>query len=341
MRNRLPYATLSIIILNVLVYLITSSYPLDAPYDYGLIPSELRDSYNFGRLVTSNFIHAGTLHLLLNMFMLYLMGRGVERAIGNTEFIIFYLCGAFVAASTHALMVIATADPSLETKPMVGASGAVAGIAGFYIIRYHKKRIKFLGTEVSAVLLVLLWAVSQLGFAITGLYRDKIFGMDINVVSYWSHIGGLLYGMTIAIISNMANNGQIDYLIEKAAYNVDNNNFLEAAGDLERIIKIEPDNAYAHYELGKIWALLLEKEQSLPYYQNAINLYVAQGKEKEALEVLANMKATWNDSEIAPLIKFKLATFLSETGEFEKAIDMFREIATNSPNTPEAEMSII
>lgn len=343
--KRLPLLTLGIIAVNAIVFVTigrdvtAAGYPADVSpmHVYGLIPSHL----SMGKMFTSCFVHAGLAHLIINMGMLYLFGREVERAMGKLEYGIFYIGACFASSLAHAGIVLAAFPPYYASQPVVGASGAVAGVVAIYAVRYHRRILDFLGLQVPALLVILGWLILQLILGMVGLYRDSFLGLGLKQVSYWSHLGGFAFGLIVALASNMALQGEREYLIAEARRHYDSGSNLEATHYYEALTKCDPDNAFAYAELGRLWAILEEEDQSLPYYQTAIELYISQGMELEALARAEEMKRFWPGSAIPAPTRFRFASYLEESGHTLDALQRFRELAGDEPESVEAEMALL
>lgn len=161
------------------------------PYtQWGLVPA----SFSFLALFTSMFMHAGWLHLLGNMFMLYLAGPSIEDAYGRPMFAGFYVVSGAVAAIAHV-----AAFPHSEA-PLIGASGAIAGIMGAFLIRCTKTRIRFFYTlflhggtfSAPAWFMLPLWLLQQAFFASLTSSADG--------VAYTAHIAGFVFGAVVAVV---------------------------------------------------------------------------------------------------------------------------------------------
>jgi rhomboid family protein len=142
-------------------------------------------------LVTSMFIHAGVLHIVGNMLYLFIFGAAVEEAMGHGRFLCFYLASGIAAACA----MVAFAPHS--HVPVIGASGAIAGVLGAYFVLYPRARILTLlplfimiyFLEIPAVVYLLVWFAAQLYF---GLGTS---GASAGGVAWWAHVGGFLFGM--------------------------------------------------------------------------------------------------------------------------------------------------
>jgi membrane associated rhomboid family serine protease len=217
--QRPPYVTLALIALNVLAWLLLqgAGTPLAlarSVCDLGLIAGELTGALPPGtrfpmgdglvcetdpglqlsHIFTSMFLHGSWLHLLGNMWFLWLFGNNVEDAMSRPRFVVFYLlCG--IAA---ALLQVLTSPAS--AVPMVGASGAISGVMGAYLVLYPRVRvfaIVFLGLLITSVALpawtmLLYWIGIQV---ISGLLTGG--GEPGGGVAFWAHVGGFIAGVVL------------------------------------------------------------------------------------------------------------------------------------------------
>src|SRR2546421_582134 len=133
--NSRPVVTILLIVINVLIFLYEASldeYSRNLFISiYGLIPARL----HLSSLVTSMFLHGGWMHVIGNMWFLWIFGDNVEDVLGHGRYLLFYLACGVAAAATH---IFFNADSRL---PTVGASGAIAGVMGAYIVKFPRSRI--------------------------------------------------------------------------------------------------------------------------------------------------------------------------------------------------------
>ena len=191
-----PFVTFGIIILNVLIFLgqfwISSNDPdigKSLVYMYGFVPAE----FNPLTIFTSMFMHGGFAHIIGNMWFLYIFGDNVESILGHVKYFIFYLACGIGAALAQFFV-----EPASQV-PMIGASGAVAGVLGAYMIRFPKARVHvlaviiiFITTFVVPAQIVLgLWFLMQLSGGLGSLGVDTTGG-----VAWFAHIGGFIIGVT-------------------------------------------------------------------------------------------------------------------------------------------------
>jgi membrane associated rhomboid family serine protease len=163
---------------------------------YGIVP----DRFHWSQLLTSMFIHGGFMHILGNMWFLWVFGRGIEDLIGHGKFLVFYLaCG--VAAGLIQMMVNYSSP-----IPTVGASGAIAGVMGGYLVKFPRARVVtlififiFITTvDLPAFVLLLYWFAIQF-FSGFGSIADSQ-SWQGGDVAYFAHIGGFLAGMGLIFL---------------------------------------------------------------------------------------------------------------------------------------------
>lgn len=204
------YVTLLLIALNVAVHLVrTAGMPLEAVASFGLVPRELLEVGYIGgpangpldqlavpesyTLVTYMFFHGDWLHLIFNMMFLWVFGDNVEDAVGHFKFLIFYLlCGIF-AGLLHTHMVPESA------RPLIGASGAVAGVIAAYLILHPRVLVwvvifRVIPLRVSAAWALGAWILMQFVM----VYLSQI-GVQQGPIAWWAHIGGLIAGAVLIV----------------------------------------------------------------------------------------------------------------------------------------------
>jgi membrane associated rhomboid family serine protease len=190
-----PVVTISIIVLNGLVFAYQLSLGASGQafiFAHGLVPSE----FSLITLLTSMFLHGGLMHVGGNMLYLWIFGDNVEDRMGHARFIVFYLlCGAAAALAQT------WANPN-SPVPMVGASGAIAGVMGAYFVMYPRSRIVTLIpifffiqlVEVPAVIFLGLWFLLQF---LSGLGSAAL-SPDTNMsggIAFWAHVAGFVAGL--------------------------------------------------------------------------------------------------------------------------------------------------
>ena len=194
-----PIVTVGIIVVNVLVFLYQVSLDRFSVNhliaEYGVIPDRLHAL----SLVTSMFLHGGWMHVIGNMWFLWIYGDNIEDVLGHARYLLFYLLAGVAAAL---LQVALNWDSRV---PMIGASGAIAGVMGAYLIKFPRSRILtlipvfvfFTTVEIPAVFILLYWFVIQF---FSGVGSIGYSHLSQGGVAWFAHIGGFVAGMILILV---------------------------------------------------------------------------------------------------------------------------------------------
>jgi len=194
-----PYVTVTLIALNVIVYFASMFLnPAKIAFALGAVPEALM-SFQSSQPVhpvvtvfTSMFLHGGLIHVGGNMLYLWIFGDNIENAMGRARFLLFYFLSGAVAAYAHALT-----DPH-STVPMIGASGAVSGVLGAYLLLYPRAHVYtiipiFFFVQIirlPALIVIGFWAIIQL---VSGVSYRAMMGQ--GGVAWFAHVGGFVFGL--------------------------------------------------------------------------------------------------------------------------------------------------
>jgi membrane associated rhomboid family serine protease len=198
-----PYVTYGLIGLNALVFLLQlamGSYGFQwFAVEYGMVPIVVRNVVeqpvawlpDWANLITYAFLHGDWLHLLSNMLFLWIFGDNIEDALGHVKYLVFYVLCAVLAGLAHLALNVDS------TSPLIGASGAVAGVMGAYILLYPHARVFVLMRIVIPIPLPIpaLW---MLGVWIATQILNVVVGSQ-EPVAWWAHLGGIAAGMLLAV----------------------------------------------------------------------------------------------------------------------------------------------
>ncbi len=199
-----PVMTIALIVINVIIFysqtflgtsgmesllsrfaLVPANYDLNSIFSYPLS--------HYAPFITSAFLHGGWLHLISNMWALWLFGDNVEDRMGPLNFLLFYLACGIMAGVLHVLVYPAS------TIPTVGASGAIAGVMGAYFILYPRAKVLTLIPIIFIPVMVEIYAFIYLGFwlvlQILGGTANP--GSDTAQIAFWAHVGGFAAGVIL------------------------------------------------------------------------------------------------------------------------------------------------
>lgn len=199
----LPVVTIALVVANVLVFLYEMTLGVEAlqefVFTYGVIPDEIERGQDLFTLLTSMFVHGGLAHVGSNMLFLWIFGDNIERRFGPLLYLLFYLGTGLAASAAHILF---NTDSPI---PSVGASGAISGVLGAYILMYPTNRVRVLigywwVMAVPAFLFLGIWFVMQF---INGLASLSVETAQTSGVAVWAHIGGFVAGAVGALVLRM------------------------------------------------------------------------------------------------------------------------------------------
>ncbi len=165
-------------------------------YSFGLVPLKISQTgLDFYPFFTNLFIHGGWLHIIFNMWTLWIFGDNVEDRMGHGRFLVFYILCGVIANIVHYIF------NAYSPVPVVGASGAIAGVMGAYFLMFPHSRIITLIPifffpfffEIPAVIFLLFWFLSQLISGTLHLFMPP----QIGGIAWWAHIGGFVAGMIL------------------------------------------------------------------------------------------------------------------------------------------------
>jgi membrane associated rhomboid family serine protease len=197
-----PFFTITLIVLNVLIYLFVAFSPSEAEkivYAFGAMPAALMGFETTTQplhpaltVFTSMFLHGGLFHLGGNMLYLWIFGNNIEDRLGHLRFIVFYLLGGAIAAYAHAV-----SDPHSVT-PMIGASGAISAVLGAYLLLFPRASVYtliFLGffvqvVRLPALIVIGFWAIIQV---VNGIVTKGLAGQ--GGIAWFAHVGGFVFGV--------------------------------------------------------------------------------------------------------------------------------------------------
>ncbi len=210
-----PYTTVTLIVLNILVFLYQfalGEQVNDFILHYGLVPA----AFSWVAVFTSMFLHGGFLHVGGNMLYLWIFGDNVEDRVGHGRFLVFYLLCGIAAALAQAII-----NPD-SVVPMVGASGAVAGVMGAYFVLYPHSRVVtliplfvyFHVMEVPAIFFLGIWFLMQFLNGV-GSIATAVPGQAGGGIAFWAHVAGFLAGMIGVLVFRRPERQRVEWWHDK------------------------------------------------------------------------------------------------------------------------------
>ena len=200
-----PHVNRLILVANIIIFTVywlssqnifwSSQFANEIEQRFVMIPEQIIHGQQLYTLFTSMFMHAGWLHLLGNMLFLYVFGDNIEDAFGHVGYLVFYIISGLVATLAYIVSILLVPAIGDLAAGLVGASGAISGVLGAYIVLYPKAKIVALVfyfiLPVPAIVFLGFWFIMQWFYG----FFDMSGG-----VAYWAHIGGFIAGMILALV---------------------------------------------------------------------------------------------------------------------------------------------
>lgn len=199
-RQHFPFVNYSIILVTILVFIRQLTVPDFEVFvqQYSFVPNQFHvfNLASYRQMITSIFLHGSIFHILSNMWFLHIFGDNVEDKLGHFRYFLFYLFAGFVAVFSQLFFTLGS------DIPMLGASGAISGVAGAYFVFFRRSTVETL------IFLLFLWIIKIPAWLFLGYWFviqifngvGSLVAFDINQggIAYFAHVGGFVYGYLIA-----------------------------------------------------------------------------------------------------------------------------------------------
>ena len=297
---------------------------------WGLVAADFR----FPTFITYQFLHGGWMHLLGNLFLLFLAGPFIEDVWGRPLFASFYLVARAVAG-----LMFKVRYPELE-GPLIGASGSIAGVMGAFLIRYWNTKIKFFywisliftGTFTAPAWLMLpLWFFKELAFA--SLADSVAPGGGGGGVAFWAHVWGFAFGVVVAYLiakmeveekyihSNIESKITVidNTAVEDALAMADRGEIGGAVSALGAELKENPGNVDAAVALWSLGVRTDNLSESVPHMMRAIRYALRRGDEEFIMNHWEDLLHSRQELDVGPVVGVRLAEILADRRQDESA----------------------
>ncbi len=258
----LPFWTLLLVLLNSVTSLLVMGDGQRVE-SWGFTPAHP----TLVSLFTSLFVHASPAHLLRNLLFLAFFGWYVERGLTPARFLTLYLLGGLVAVLTHWLMTLVI-QPALYRESLVGSSGAISALVGYFALRFYRLRVRLVWSQMSRWGLgvpmwvaVLLWVIWQGVGAVLSAGAEQP-----AEVGYWAHLGGFTFGLVLALLWGAGAQGERDYLLQNAEHQLRYSTPDEALRWLQPLLQRAQPDPLALLKAGEIWLLLGDREAAIRHW---------------------------------------------------------------------------
>ena len=345
-RWRTPYVTYGLIVANVAVFCLQIASPDALPP--GFIPAQP----GLFAWVASMFMHAGVLHLLGNMLFLWLFATLTEDVFGAWLLLGFYFASNFGASLLHWLVGAMFSPGSLEV-PVVGASGAIAGIMGLSAVCFLRTKVRvwylfwfwlvFVRTgtvELGAPVFVGLWAGWEVVQGLLKTSLEAAYGGG-GGVAHWAHIGGFAVGLGGALALKLRKRVVYTDLVGGRRPVTSEFDAFRQAGELENMVKRSPKDADAWHALGRAREASGRVQKAGDAYARALELFLAERRGEEAVAAYRAVKEYQGVPELPAALLFLLACALDQGGRKKDAFLIFRQLTRGGPPGPQTETALL
>jgi len=347
-RKRIPYATYGLIAVNILTYL--GLHTLGTPQSVaaaqatlGFVPAH----GNWHSIFTSMFVHANALHLFQNILFLWVFGSLVEDTLGIALFLTLFFGSQFGANLLHA-SVAQYFGSANATKPMIGASGAVAGLLGLAAIRFYRTRLRIAYwvvvkagvIEVAAWIFIALWAGWEVCNGVVSLAAESM-GQGGDQVAHFAHLGGFAFGIVGALMLRLRAEGQHEYFLEELRRDPLSACGYDVVRDLQGLAQQDPTVPQVHHALAKQYLLERKHELAGHSYLRAIDCYLKHGDHAGAAEGYEELTGCYPECLLNLRNQFGVALALERQGHFSRAVHAFQQLADAYPESEEAQVSLM
>ncbi len=312
----------------------------------GFIPA----SPNVFKMLSSMFIHGGFLHVFFNMLFLWLVGCNIEDDWKWPKFLVFYLLSGIVACFIYASF------SAGSTVPLIGASGAVAGVMGAFLVQHYNTKIRFwyfvwllikprIGTVTVAAYLVLpFWFIQEFFYAQKGIETGT---------AHWAHVGGFVFGGIFALVMKYfdARNEEDSPTPEpvqeiqpettaSAGLITEETPFLAApsrmntAVDLDAFLKEEPENVEARLEIARLIYRRGFQGDALIHYNRALDTLFEKNDDSGVLAVFKEVKGLSLQPNFSESNLYRIALVLEKRGYYKAAVSIFSTLIKRFPKSP-------
>lgn len=361
-RKRVPYVTYSLIGLNLLTYLGLNAFATPesfyaAQMQFGFVPAQ----GSWYSVMTSMFVHGDVQHLFTNMLFLWVFGALVEEGLGVAVFLTLYV-GSQVAANLVHASVGAAFGSAAMSKPVIGASGAVAGLLGLAAMRFYRTRVRIAYwavvkagvVEIAAWIFIALWAGLEVAQAVVSLAAERSGLGGADPVAHWAHLGGFAFGIVGAAVLRLRTEGQREYLLAALRRDPLSVSGYNVMRDLQSLVREDADCGEAHHALAKQYVLDRQYEQAGRSYLRAIDCYLRQGgpstlrhaqggpeRGRGATESYEELTALFPECRLNLRLQFRMATALEQQGRYALAVHAFERVADAYADSEEAQVSLM
>jgi len=344
--RKTPFVTLVLIGLNVASFLASQLLGRGSSFFLGLAFVPAR--FELHALLTSSFLHADIFHLTANLLYLWIFGSVLEDRMGQLRYLTAYLvCGA-LSMMAQAVAVV-NLLPQNAAIPVVGASGAISGVMGLFLVRFYYARIRVasLGmlflqgifratvSRINAMGAMMLWILIQLAY---GLATSN---NPISTTAYWSHISGFAVGLVLGLSGGLSSEAVLERKLLRGKRYFEEGKWFAAMGELVEFLRTRPEDAEARALLARTFLLTGQRKKAAAEYAKAVAAELKSGHRGVAIELYEEMKRISPEPPLSPSFQILMARCLEESGRLGLAADAYATFGTLHHEKDKAPASLL
>jgi len=317
-----PWVTLSIVLTNIFVHGIFLASRGDAGTLYALAFKAAQPSV--GTAIASLFLHADFLHLLGNLVFLSVFGPPLEARLGPLRYTIAYLACGWLSNLAQAAAILAW-WPELASVPIVGASGAISGLMGLFLVRLYFARLRF----VSMTMLLLQGIAKPMAFSLPaivgiglwlGLTLAYQFAGVASETAYVAHVGGAVFGALFGLAMGLVPEARLERHLAQGARYSERGEWFAALGEYESYLVKAPTDPEALAHAARLQRVTHQESQSAARFREAIRQYLVRGDSRSACDVYEEMRRLLGGDVVLPAAdQLRVARGLEELGRPSEA----------------------
>lgn len=345
-RTRLPVLSVFLMALMTVAFLWAQYVPHRGPCS----PYELVFQPGYGSsltVVSAIFLHGGWMHLLGNLLYLQVFGPPLEDRLGPLRFLVYFLIlgvgGNLVHGLTSALDLLGQGGAGV-----MGASGAIAGLLAFSLVRFHDARV-----EVAWWVLAPLGGHNKAGRSRIPLAAAVGFWLLLQIVqallasetganiSFGAHFGGFALGLTLALVMGQLSAGKTEAIAARAKRYFGAGQFHAAAGSWTEYLNRSGEDLAARLELARAQKLCRQEGESLGNFRQVFHVLLAAGRIPEALEVFDEASRGRGGHWLSPGDLAKVAYYKEKQLDYRGALEAYRQLQEAYPDHPEGQRALV
>jgi membrane associated rhomboid family serine protease len=331
--RKTPLATLALAGLNLASFIVTLVLGRGSSFFMRLafIPAR----FELHALVTSSFLHADIFHLSMNLLYLWIFGSVLEDRMGRMRYLAAYLVCGVLATMAQAVATVSLL-PQNAGIPIVGASGAISGVMGLFLIRFYYARIRVASLSMLFLQGIFRAAVSRMnaaGAMILWILIQLVYGLatsgnPLSATAYWAHVSGFAMGLVLGLSGGLSSEALLEKKLLKGKRYFEKGKWFAAMGELVEFLRARPENAEARALLARTFLLTGQRKKAVEEYSKAVATELTCGRDKAAIELYEEMKRISGESSLPPSFQLLMAKCLEEKGRLGLAADAYAAFGT-------------